>query len=186
MSVKESVGIMSKTKKTALGGLITAFSSILMISSNLIPLGLYVFPAIAGIVIYIFSCLAGKAYAWSSYVAVAIVSFILCTDKETVLCFIFFLGYYPIVKAYIEKIKLKLISYILKFIMFNVAVGIIYLILFFVFGISADEFEIFGVNVPLLFLILLNITFVMYDFSLSLFERNYKQIIVKKITKIFR
>lgn len=183
---KRKSAIMSKSKKTALGGLVTALASVIMISSNIIPLGLYAFPALAGIIIYILSFSAGNSYAWSAYTAVSIISFIICTDKEAVLCFIFFLGYYPIIKVYFEKIKLKIIGFILKLAVFNVAVIIIYAILTFVFAISTEQFEIFGINVPILIFILFNIIFVLYDYALGVFIKRYGTFISKIVTKMFK
>ncbi len=154
---------MSRTKKIAVGGLVTAFSCVIMIISNIIPLGLYTFPACAGIVICILSYIAGKSYAWLSYIATAFVSFIMCTDKEAVLCFILFLGYYPLIKSYIDKIHLKVVNYIIKLVIFNVAACCLYLLMFFVFSLPEDMFEIFGVNIPIVFLIVLNVLFILYD-----------------------
>lgn len=177
---------MNTAKKTALGGMITALSAVSMLISNIIPVGMYVFPALAGILIYILSLICGKSYAWSSFAAVGIVSFILCADKETVLCFLLFLGYYPLIKSYIEKIKLKPIAYILKLAVFNSAAVGIYFLMLYVFSMSADEFVIFGVNLPLVFLVMLNIIFVVYDYALTIFNKTYCTKIVKNITKMFK
>lgn len=177
---------MSNTKKLALGGLITALASFLMIISNIIPFGIYVFSAFAGIIIYVLGMTCGNSYAVSSYVAVAFVSFILCADKEVVLCFIFLLGYYPILKEKIDNIKYKVLRYILKFIIFNISLVIIYLLLAFVFAISKEQTQIFGINVPMVFWVTLNIEFVMYDYILSAWVKKYKSNILKIIGKIFK
>lgn len=177
---------MSRTKKTALGGLLTAFSSVVILLSGIIPFGSYAFPAAAGIVVYILAAVAGNSYAWSSYIAVSVVSFILCTDKEAVLCFIFLFGGYPLIKMYIEKIKIKVASFILKTAVFNISVFVIYILMLYVFLIPEEEIEIFGINLPLLFLIALNIGFILYDYMLKLFTTAYIPIIKEKINKIFK
>lgn len=177
---------MSTTKKIALGGIITAFSSVIITISNIIPMGLYSFPALAGIIIYIFSCLAGKSYALSAYTASSIISLLICTDKEAAVCFLLFLGYYPLLKAYIEKIKVKFISYLIKFVIFNAAVFFVYIVTVYVFFVPIEKFEILGINVPLFFIIILNFTFILYDYALSLFKKSYEKDIIKNITKIFK
>lgn len=177
---------MNTAKKTALGGIITALSAVSMIISNLIPAGMYVFPALAGILIYILSLICGKSYGWSAFVAVGIVSFILCADKETVLCYLFLLGYYPMIKSNIEKIRLKPVNFILKLAVLNAAAVGIYFLMLYVFSMSQDEFMIFGVNLPFVFLIMLNIVFIVYDYALTVFNKTYCRKITETITKMFK
>lgn len=177
---------MNTAKKTALGGLVTALSSVLMIISNIIPFGLYTFPTLAGILTYILSTACGKSYGWYSFVAVSIISFILCTDKETALCYILFLGYYPLVKEALEKIHFKLLSYFLKLSVFNASAVSVYFIMLYVFSLSEEQFKIFGINLPVVFLVMLNIIFLLYDYVLTVFNKKYCFYIIQIITKMFK
>ena len=45
--------------------------------------------------------------AWITYIATSILSFILVTDKECMMMYVIFFGYYPIVRDYFEKINKK-------------------------------------------------------------------------------
>lgn len=177
---------MNTAKKTALGGIVTALSALSMIISNIIPVGMYVFPALAGILIYVLSLICGKSYGWSAFAAVGIISFILCADKETVLCYLFLLGYYPMIKSYIEKIRLKPVAFVLKLAVLNSAAVGIYFLMLYVFSMSQEEFMIFGVSLPLVFLAMLNIVFIVYDYSLTVFNKTYCRKITEIITKMFK
>lgn len=175
----------SNTKKLAVSGMMTALTVMLLLLSNIIAIGTYTFPAAAGILILILSYAAGKSYAWSGFTAVSLVSFLLCSDKETVLCFVLFFGYYPLLKDNAEKIPVKLLSYLVKLVIFNGAAAAVYLLAAYVFAIPQD-FELFGVNMPLAFLITFNIIFLIYDYALTLLERNHRKRIQKFLSGLLK
>ncbi len=177
---------MKNTQKIAVGGLLTAFASVIVILSNLIPAGNFTFPAAAGVVIYILSFTAGKSVGWTSFAAVSVIGFLLCTNKEAAVCFLFLFGYYPMVKELIEKLRLRVVVYILKLLLFNAAAIAIYFLLILVFSVPADQFEFFGLNLPLLFLGLLNVVFLIYDYALTVFDRTYRNKINKFVTKLIK
>lgn len=178
-------GEMKNSQKTAVGGLFTALAGGIIIISNIFPSGMYTFPALSGIIILILYFVAGQGVAWSSYIAVSIVSFLLCTSKESALCFMLFLGYYPLLREYIVRIKIKIVCIIIKLLIFNSAAIGIYFLLLYVFSAPESEFKIFGLNLPLIFLVILNFVFFLYDITLSLFEKKYKPIIYNLVTKFF-
>lgn len=175
---------MKQTQKIALGGLLTALASVAVIISNVIPAGLYTFPAIAGIIVYILSFTAGRSYGWGSYAAVSVLSFFLCADKEASLCFILLMGYYPMLKDVIEKLRLKAVQYLLKLLLLNAAAVAIYYLMLFVFSMPADSFEFFGINMPLVFLAALNPVFLLYDYAVTVFFKAYRSKINKFVTKM--
>ena len=175
---------MKKTQRIATGGLLTAFSMVMIILAGVVPSGTFTFPAAAGIIIGILSFTAGKSYAWASFFIVALLSFVICPNKEAALCFTLFLGYYPLAKDIIEKLRLKIIQYILKLLLFNASAVTIYYLLLFVFSMPADSFEYFGINIPGLFLAILNVVFLIYDLAITMFLVVYKEKINKFVTKI--
>ena len=130
---------MRNTQKIALGGLLTSLSTVIMVISNIVPSGMYTFPAASGVVIYMISFLAGRSYAWSAFAATSMISFVFCTNKEASLCFIMLMGYYPMLKEHIEKIKLKFVQYLLKLAVFNAAAVLMYYLLLFVFSVPAPR-----------------------------------------------
>lgn len=177
---------MRKSQKIAVSGLLTALAAGLLLLSGLVPTGMYSFPAAAGVVIWLLSFFAGTSYAVYSFAAVSVLSFILCTDKEAPLCFVLFLGYYPLIRKGLEQLRLRVLAYFLKLLLFNAAAVGIYCLLIFVFAVPRESFRLFGVSVPLLFLALLNVVFVIYDLALRVFEKRYRQTINKLVTNFFR
>lgn len=175
---------MSNTKKTAVGGLTTALVCVIMLLANLIPIGQYAIPAIAGLIIYMMSFVSGKRWGLYSYIASSIISFVICADKETAMCFILFFGYYPLLKNLFEKIKIRFIGFLLKLLVFNTAAIVIYFICLYVFGIT-QNFNIFGIDLPLVMLLLFNLIFIAYDRMLSVYEENYAKRITKFAEKLF-
>lgn len=177
---------MKKTQRIAVGGLMTAFSTVMIILAGVIPSGTFTFPAAAGIIIGIISFTAGKSYAWASFFIVGLLSFVICPNKEAALCFALFLGYYPLAKDIIEKIRLKIVQYILKLVLFNASAITIYFLLLFVFSMPEDSFEFFGISIPGIFLAALNVVFLIYDIAITMFLLVYKDKINKFVTKVNR
>ena len=159
--------IMRNTQKIAAGGLMTALACAVMLGSALFPSGMYSFPAVSGIIVLVLSYISGKGHAFSSYIAVSLLSIFLCPNKETAVCFICFFGYYPMLRQYIEKIKNRYIEYFIKLLVFNAAAVGVYFLILFLFSVPESEFAVFGVNVPLLFLFIFNIVFIIYDISIK-------------------
>ena len=77
-------------------------------------------------------------------------------------------------RYYIEKIKNRFIEYLIKLAVFNAAAVGVYFLILFLLSVPENEFAVFGVNIPLLFLFIFNIVFIIYDISIKMFERIYK------------
>lgn len=175
---------MRNTQRVALGGLLTAFSTALLMATNIIPAGYYTLAAAAGIIIYILSFTAGRRYGWASYLITAVLSFVLCTGKEASLCFIMLLGYYPLLKDLLERLKPRLLVWLLKLAVFNAAAVGMYFLLILVFSVPADNFVFFDIDLPVLFLLLVNPVFIIYDYAITVFIRAYGPKINRFVTKM--
>ena len=158
---------MSKSGKIALGGLLTALGLVLMFLTGLIPIGTYALPAIAGVLLIVAVIEIGAKWAWMIYAAVAVLSLLFAPDKEAALLFVFFFGYYPVLKSYLERISNKALSWISKFAVFNAAVVACFLLAVNFLQLPEDSFTIFGIYLPWVFLILGNVVFLIYDIALS-------------------
>ena len=53
-------------------------------------------------------------------------------------------------------------------------------------SLPADTFEFFGINMPLIFLLLLNFIFLLYDYAITVFMKAYQQKIYNFVTKVKR
>ena len=156
----------NKTKNTAICGLMTALSVVLMMLTTLIPVFMYVIPIVTGLLVLFVADVADKKWGAGVYFSTAFLSVLLITDKEAALTYALFFGYYPLIKDFIEKLP-GFISWILKLLIFNLSAIGIGVISFFVFGVSGDEYNEFGkFTIPIL-LIMANVAFILYDFCLT-------------------
>ncbi len=158
---------MKTSVKVSLGGVVAALSLVLMLLTSIIPFGTYAFPAFAGILLVLLVFNLGYAYAFAVYFVTAALSFLLVTDKEAALYYALFLGFYPILKGVIERIPSKPVQYIVKLALFNVCMIAAFYIGISLLSIPKESFNLFGVYLPWVFLILGNIVFIIYDLCIT-------------------
>lgn len=177
---------MKKSGKIALCGIVSALCVVCMFLTGVFPYATYALPALAGILLTLIVIEVGKRYAVMVYVAVSLLSLILAPDPEAKLVFVAFFGYYPILKAVFESLHRPYFAWGLKFCVFNCAVIGAYFVAIRFFSVSPDEFELFGMNLPLLFLVLGNVFFFFYDVALTRMIRFYAFRFHHRIQKLFR
>ena len=177
---------MSKSGKIALGGLLTALGVVLMFLTGLIPIGTYALPAIAGVLLSVAVIEIGAKWAWMIYAAVAVLSLLFAADKEAALLFVLFFGYYPVLKSFLERISNKVLSWISKFAVFNVAVVACFFLAVNFLQLPEDSFTVFGIYLPWVFLILGNAVFLIYDIALSGLVATYVEKLHHRVTKTLK
>lgn len=165
---------MKKSAKIALSGVLGALAVVCMMLT-VIPVSTLALTALAGIVLAPIALEAGVRWGFAAYAAAAVLTFFIAPDFESKLLFIAFFGYYPTLKLLLDRIRLKAVSWTLKLLLFNAAVVAVYLLLTFVGGLEPDEFELFGINMPLIFLALGNVVFVVFDLALGGLQTLYWQ-----------
>lgn len=159
---------MKSTFKIALGGVMAAFCVVLMFLTAIVPIGSFALPCIAGLILLMVSYEVGLNWALLTYAAVAVLSLLFAADKEAALLFTMFLGYYPILKEYLDKkIKNRALSWAVKFLIFNVCAVSGFFIGVYVLGIPKEGFEINGIYLPWLFLLIGEAAFAIYEICLS-------------------
>lgn len=151
------------TFKLAFCSLVAALSVALMFLTGLIPVGTYAAPCMVGIFLCAVVIESGYAGGFAVYAVVSVLSFLISADKEAVLYYIGFLGLYPILKGLIERIRFIWLQYIIKLVFFNAAMIAIFYIGIFVLGIPKESFNLFGVYLPWVFLVIGNAVFFIYD-----------------------
>ncbi|MEE1076904.1 MAG: hypothetical protein UHY68_06545 [Acutalibacteraceae bacterium] len=167
-----------KAFNIALSGVVSALGVVIMMITAIIPTTTYAMPAMAGLIATVIVIEINKKYALASYFVVSVLSLLLVPDKEAVAFYILFFGYYPIYKQIIEsKIKFQWLQWLLKISVFTVSAVIVYYIAILVLGVPTDEFVLFGVNLPLLFLLAGIVVFIIFDNAMS-------GVIVTYVTKL--
>ncbi len=177
-----------KTYSTALGGMVAALAVVLMFFTGVFPFATYALPALAGLLMVVIVIDFDIKWALSVYAAVSILSLLITPDREAAIMFIAFFGYYPILKSVYEKIKSRIIEWVLKILTFNVAVvGAYYAIVNF-FGMPdiMSEIEEMGKYGLWIFLGLANITFLIYDIAITKIITLYLNWFKPKILRKFK
>lgn len=162
--------------RIALCAVIAAMEVVLMMAAGLFRIGTYALPCFAGLfsiaVVIEYNC----KWAFGVYAVSAILSFFLTADKEAALLFILFFGYYPILKNILDRrVKNTVLCYIIKFALFNAAAIASFFAATRLFGIPAEEFTLFGVYVPFVFLLLGNVFFFVYEMAVNVYVKLYVQ-----------
>ena len=177
---------MNQSGKVALGGIVTALSVVCMLLTGLIPMGTFALPGLAGLFLVVIVIELGRKWAWMVYFAVSVLSILFAADKEAALLFVLFLGYYPILKAVLERIRAKWLQIVFKLLIFNAAMVACYFLALAVLQVPADSFELFGVSIPGLLLLLGNGVFLLYDYALTGLVATYVSRLQKHVRHMLR
>ena len=165
---------MHKTnaKQIAMGGVFAALAIVIMCLGGLIPIATFVCPMICMLILHLIRKLCGNRIAWAWYGVVAILSVLLGPDKEAAAVFVF-LGYYPIIKPKIDRIKP---GWLWKGIYFNAVILLLYQLLIYLFGMDqiAAEYRELGVVLTVVVLLIGNLCFFLLDRVLTQFGRRRK------------
>lgn len=164
-------------------GIVTALAAVFMFMS-LIPSFAYVVPAFSGLVIWTVTEHMKVKWAYLCYAATCLISIMLIPEPEADLFFVLFFGYYPTLCILLEKIKNKVLRFIVKLAVFNAAVVIAYNLL--VLLLSAEDMlegmEMFGEYAALVFWGAGNIAFIIYDICLITIKDAYIKLIKPKVS----
>lgn len=161
--------------KVSLGGIVSALCLVMMFLTAVIPPLNITLPLFAGMLISVVAIEISPSWAFVTYVVVSILSFFLTPDKEAAIFFAVLFGYYPILKDVTEKLKFKPLQWLIKIIIFNVAIVIIYQLTVKLLG-TVDLIEEFGFMkqymLPALLLIF-NFILILYDVTLGMVKDAY-------------
>ena len=149
------------------------------------PYFTYAVPAITGLLTMMLVIEINVKWAFAAYISASLLVFIFA-EPESKLMYICLFGYYPIVKALIERINKPVIEWILKLAVFNVAAIMIYAVFAGMFGVSIDDFSTLGKYGAYIFLGFGNAVFVLYDITVSRISGTYIYRIHPKVKKLLK
>ncbi|MCQ2484620.1 MAG: hypothetical protein MJ168_04720 [Clostridia bacterium] len=177
---------MKVSVKTALGAMCIALSTAIMLASSIIPFMIYAIPGVASLLILFMMAECNPKWALGVYFCTSAVTAMLVPEKEAVAMYIAVLGYYPLLKTLLDKIKIKPLRIAVKSLFFVAVITAAYLVMIFVFGISSEMLEeTEKVFIPILYVLGLA-AFLLYDRALEMFEFTYYRKWRKKLMKILK
>ena len=168
-------------------GIMVSFSVVIMLAA-LIPSMTYVLPAFSGMCIWTVSEQINRKWAFLSFAASAALSFMLIPEIEADFYYAFLFGYYPLVRELIEKIHPKVLAFLAKLALFNVAVVIAFWILSHLLNLELvlEGLESFGDAAVYVLWGAANLTFLLYDFALGYIFFAFRKWIKPKLDKKLR
>ena len=176
---------MKNSVKIAVCGISTALSVVLLFLGGVMPLFIYIMPMASSFIMIMLRKTFGVSDAMITYVATSLLSFILVPNRECMLMYVMFFGFYPILFPRLAKIKNGFLRGFVKFLIFNIMVALVQLVLIYVFGIPFTE-ENTGVILIVIFVLSMYLLFVIYDIVVKLMYIVYERKLEKKIKKYFK
>ena len=152
----------NRSKPVALAGMLSALAVVFLLLGAMVELLDLSAAAMASLVVMAAIIELGKRWACGVYAVSALLSVLLFPQTATV-AFAMFLGYYPILKVFLDRIKPVLLQYAVKLLCFNAFLLAAFWLIKMLLGASNDWLE--G-SLWALFL-LGNATFVVFDFALA-------------------
>ena len=156
-------------KKIALGGMLAAVAVVIMCLGGMIPLATFICPMLCMLIEYMVWRFCGNKIALAWFASVALLSILVGSDKEAALVFCL-IGYYPVLKPWLEKSRLH---WLWKALIFNGIIALIYGFLLRILGLDtvAQEYEMLGIAGAVICLLLGNVTFFLFDRLLSILSK---------------
>ena len=165
---------MRTSKRIALTGMLCALAVVLMMMGGLIPLATFCCPALAGLVLVPVFVECGEKFSWGAYIAIALLSLMLCPDKEAAMLFLC-LGYYPVLRWRVDQIRSRAGRILAKLGIFNAAVIIMYAACIYLLRMDRilQEYMEMGLWITIGCLVIGNITLLIYDVLIGNITRIY-------------
>ena len=165
---------MRKTARVAFCGIVASLSLVIMLAAYL-PAIDFVCPAVAGILIAGIAIETDFRWAVTTYVAVSLLSYLICEKQATVL-FILFFGYYAFIKLKLDLIKPKPLSWAIKSAVFLASTLISYYAFTVLLSFKLQDFGSFGRWTLYVTGILAVLAMFVYDLALNgIFTFYYKK-----------
>lgn len=175
---------MKRTNKITLCALMSALAVVIMLTAYF-PYLTYAVPAFAGLCVMVVLLELGNKWAVSAYIVSAALTVLLC-EPEAMLMYVFLLGYYPILKAVIERINKPFLEWPIKIVIFNAVVILVYSFIAQLFGVNLSDTNDFGKYTVYIVLAVANPVFLVYDITISKMAIFYFYKIQPKLKKFFK
>ena len=163
-----------QSKMIAFWGMAAGLSMVILLLGGVIPVATYAVPMLCGLLLLPILLEFGEKAAWATFFAVAALALMLDFDKEAAF-FYLFIGYYPIVKWRLDKLRPKALRIAAKIALFTVSMVVMYALLQLLFPVLAvlKDFEEMGVLLSVLFLAAYVLCMMLYDWLLIYYVMLY-------------
>ncbi len=166
----------------SLCGIFCGLALAMMFFLSMIPAFEYISPAVAGMFVWVIYERLGVKYGLISYISVGILCLLFTPKFEASMMYVFLLGYYPIIRHFLQKIRYALLRLVVKLVVYAVPCFVCYILLIYMFGMTEllEDMGEFGTYGGLVLLAFGAVAFLAYDIFLGLFEPFYDKILKPK------
>ena len=172
------------TSNIAFCSVISALCVVIMALCRVVSITDYAVSALCGLFVGVVVIELGAKWALATYVVVSFLGLVLGSN-ECAITFVVFLGYYPIIKIWLDKLN-RIISVLLKLALFNFMIVGAYWFLDFLGFIPLDEISVLGKYTNIVVLVLANAVFIIYDFAFNGIMNQYYTRFHNKIASVLK
>ena len=152
----------NNTKRLTVCAMLCALGVVLLLLGSVIEVMDIAMAALASLLCIFAVIEYGGAAPWLVFSVTGVLSLILLPNKTPAAMYVVFLGYYPIIKEKLERFK-KPIAWVLKEVIFNIALIALFFIVKFLLMPNASE----PLMIYVIAFVLFEIAFVLYDIALT-------------------
>ncbi len=160
--------------RLALCSLLAALGAVIMMSGGLVPILTYCSPLVAGLLMIFVLREYGMKQAWMTWAVTAILSLILCPDRESAFFYVF-MGCYPMIREMLGRIGSKPIRFLAKICFICAMLALMYTLLLFVLRMDAltEELNSMGTALRIGFFAGMLAVMLLYDRAICAISRLY-------------
>ena len=148
--------------------LMAALGAVIMTAGGLIPIATYCSPMIAGVLLIPVMSELNNRWAWMTWAVTSALALLLSVDREAAFLYLF-LGYYPILRPYLDAVRSAPLRFLLKLLFFSLTLGAMYALLLWVFQLASllADFSDFTLWMNIGFFVGLVAVMMIYDTALA-------------------
>ena len=171
-----------RSRQLAFCGVLCALAVVILVLGSLVPLSTFCCPILAMCVLLPLREEFGPRLALGAYAVVAALGILLVPDKEAALLYLF-LGYYPVLRPRLERMRPRILGLLCKLLVFNASVLLLYWLLLHVFALSEVMESFAGLSRAMLAATLAmgNLVFFLTDRALEVLTWFYRLRVRKKL-----
>ena len=164
-----------QTRLLAMCAMLAALGVVLLYLGSFIEVLDLSVALVASLAVIVLVIEKGGWYPWLVYSVTSVLALLLLPNKFPAVVYAFFMGFYPILKEKAEKIRVRVIGLVIKLILFNLSLGLMWLIGQWLLGEM-------NLGMPIVAVVgVLNAIFLFYDYALSVMITAYLRVWRKKL-----
>lgn len=156
-------------------GIVAGLCVAVMLGGSVLPLATFCAPALSGALLVPVLIECGARAAWLTWLAVSLICVLTVPDPEMAFAFLFLLGYYPLLKVRLDRIRPAVLRWGVKLAVWNGAIAAMYGTLTQLFRLAyiIEELRAYQSWMLAALLVLGNLTLWIYDRALVSVARLY-------------